>query len=87
MAPRVEVYTNLVCKVIRPDYPDATHIRYRYAAHRVSFSGSVRMMFVVDSSGKEPSRNSCATDPVVQAGVSKLIAGGWCSVQFARRLA
>jgi hypothetical protein len=81
LAPRIEVYTGLVCKVIRPEYPEVTHLQYASRGH---LSGVAHHLFkgalVVDASGKVPGRKSCASDPVVQAGVSKLIAGmllGW----------
>jgi hypothetical protein len=87
MAPQVGIYTSLVCKVIRLDYPNGMHLRY---APRESFSVVVvKDAFVVDAFGKQPSRDTCATDPVVQAGVSKLIAGMFastCSIEFSGEL-
>jgi hypothetical protein len=72
MAPRIEVYTVLVCKVLRPEYP---HTPYASGGHRSGLHYLFRRTLVVDTPGKEPSYESCATDPVVQANVSKLIAG------------
>ncbi|EKM82440.1 hypothetical protein AGABI1DRAFT_68063 [Agaricus bisporus var. burnettii JB137-S8] len=58
LAPRVEIYTILVCRQIKPD------IYYE----KSSLAGTA----LLSSSASTPTRSQlCAADPVVQAGVSK----------------
>jgi hypothetical protein len=85
LAPRVEVYTTLVCAVHRPDilkqsFPDVAlgHHARSHDPIEITFPKSQHLNIKSLSKANRNSpnhRNLCAADPVVQAATAKFIAG------------
>jgi len=86
LAPRVEVYTTLVCAVHRPDILKQSFSNVALDHHArshhdpIEITSSESRHFLNFKSPSEANRNSpnrhlCAADPVVQAATAKFIAG------------
>ena len=96
MAPRIEIYTMLACRVHKPDvfkrnFPrldwdlnmsdrnDASIPSVTPEVYGVSVSAQIlpQPFAASQDNGTQtpPERNTCASDPVVQAAVAKLTAG------------
>ncbi|KAK7054690.1 hypothetical protein VNI00_003153 [Paramarasmius palmivorus] len=77
IAPRVEVYTMLACRVHKPDiYYESDY----YAPQLQAFGNSTTSLFQQSQLNANvhielAKANPCAADPVVQAAVAKLAAG------------
>jgi hypothetical protein len=78
IAPQVELYTTLACRVHRPDLPDFDTYRRlpRDFAHSLSsfniFANDTIANTLFKRMGGQP--NACSSDPTVQATVAKLSA-------------
>ncbi|KIL69994.1 hypothetical protein M378DRAFT_7764 [Amanita muscaria Koide BX008] len=71
LAPRIEIYTLLACKVHNPDIFGQSNSLLSRSVHNLLPQISVQ------------DTQRCASDPVVQAAVAKLIAGGHSSLLIA----
>jgi hypothetical protein len=68
LAPRLEVYTILICREMRPD---------------IYYEKSSTGPALLSPSASTPTRSQlCASDPVIQAGVSKLAARTSCHLSL-----
>jgi hypothetical protein len=77
LAPRIEVYTILTCKALKPEYPHLMDPQYLVIGHHSGVPSGYGSFPLIDSLylGNESSSKRCADDPVVQAEAAKLAAG------------
>jgi hypothetical protein len=77
LVPRIEIYTVLICGVLKPELFDVRALEYASVGHPRALPRSFRSLLLVGSQylANHSSPNRCATDPVVQAEVAKLVTG------------
>jgi hypothetical protein len=83
VGPRIEIYTRLVCNVLKPEYTAEPQVLFSLNGHAsgISLSLLARLDYFLVKARvhralqNDPSFGSCASDPVIQAAVAKLSAG------------
>jgi hypothetical protein len=73
LAPRIDVYTILACKVLRPEYNTTADLPHLLSTQHQVAAPSFNHLSTITRN--EPGPDRCATDPVVQAAVAKLTIG------------